>query len=334
LNEIKVTVVLPVFNGEKYLEKAIASVLEQTHKNLELIVFNDGSTDQSLVIARGYEEADDRVKVYTRENKGLVATLNEAIALADSDFIVRMDADDICYPARIELQLERMLNEDLDIVGGAVDVLENNLITRTKVYREESDEIKASILMWGRNFCHPAVLVRKSVYEKYPYEEFPGIEDFVLWIRLALDKKIKMGNLTTSVLQYRMHEEQVTQAGKDKYWHVSNQLSVMQEIVGESVAKVSEHNVQAFEALVRPKKRYMSLRDRKLALEFIDKIFQANKLSQSTMKALLAIIYLRFKRKSRPKNKRWMLAQLMVRIKFTGGEKLIETGYFERKNSG
>jgi len=334
LAEIKVTVVLPVFNGEMYLAKAIDSVLEQTHENLELIVFNDGSTDQSLAIARGYEKTDSRVYVYTRENKGLVATLNEAIALANSDFIVRMDADDICYPERIEMQLERMLNEDLDIVGGAVDVLENDVITRTKVYREESDEIKASILMWGRNFCHPAVLVRKSLYETYPYEDFTGIEDFALWIRLALDKKVKMGSIGTSVLQYRVHEEQVTQAGKDKQWHSSNQLRVMQKIVTESISEMSGQHVEAFESMVRPKKRYLSLGDRRLALGFIDILNQANRLSNSTMKALLAIIYLRFKRKSRPKNKRWMLNQLKSRIEFIGGEDLIETYYFERKNSG
>jgi len=330
LNEIKVTVVLPVFNGEKYLEKAIGSVLEQTHENLELIVFDDGSTDQSLVIARGYEEADDRVKVYTRANKGLVATLNEAIVLADSDFIVRMDADDICYPERIELQLKRMLNDNLDIVGGAIDFLENDLITGRQIYREEGDDIKASILTWGRNFCHPAVLVRKSVYKKYPYEEFPGIEDFLLWIRLALDPNLKLGNIEEAVIKYRVHEEQVTQTGKDKYWHLENQLEIMRLVVCSTVPEISESNLNAFEGLIRAKSRYMSLGNRELALEYIDKLFQSGKLSLHATRFFLVIIYLRFKRKNRPKNKRWMAKELLSRLKFIGAEELVETYDFNR----
>lgn len=334
MENIKVSVILPVFNGDKYLAEAIESVLGQTHKNFELIIFDDGSTDGSLDLARSYQEKDVRVFVHTRKNKGLVATLNEAILLSRSDYIVRMDADDICYPDRIERQLQWMIDGDFDLVGGSVDVLEGSSIIRTKVYREESDEIKASILIWGRNFCHPAVLARKSLYEKHPYEDFPGIEDFVLWIRLALDKKIKVGNLAASVLKYRMHEEQVTQSGKDKQWHSSNQLKVMQIVIRESNADISEQDVKAFESLVRPKKRYMSLRDRTLAIGLMDKLFQSNKLSQNTMKVLLVIVYLRLKRKSRPKNKRWLLNQLMVRIKFMGGENLVKDEYFERKNSG
>jgi len=323
-------VVLPVFNGEKYLEKAIASVLEQTHKNLELIVFDDGSTDQSLAISRSYEKTDDRVKVYTRENKGLVATLNEAIALADSDFIVRMDADDICYPERIELQLKRMLNNNLDIVGGAIDFLENDLITGKLTYREESDDIKASILTWGRDFCHPAVLVRKSVYKKYPYEEFPGIEDFLLWIRLALDPNLKLGNIEETVIKYRVHEQQVTQTGKDKNWHLDNQLKIMRVAVCGTIREISEDNLNAFEGLIRAKNRYMPLRQRELALGYIDKLFQSEKMPLPVMKFLLVIIYLRLKRKNRPKNKRWMAKELLSRLKFVGAEELMEAYDFKR----
>lgn len=328
--EIKVTVVLPVFNGEKYLAKAIESVLEQTHKNLELIVFDDGSTDQSLAIARGYEKADSRVYVYTRENKGLVATLNESIELATSDFIVRMDADDICYPARIELQLERMLNEGLDIVGGAIDFLENDLITGRLIYREGSDDIKASILTWGRNFCHPAVLVKKSVYVKYPYEELPGIEDFALWIRLALDENLKLGNVEEAVIKYRVHEEQVTQTGKDKNWHLDNQLKIMRLVVCGTIPGIPEDNLNAFEGLIRPKNRYMPLRQRELALGYIDKLFQSGKVSVPVMRFLLVIIYLRFKRKSRPKNKSWMAKELLSRLNFLGAEGLLDTYDFKQ----
>lgn len=332
MNEIQVSVVLPVFNGEKYLAEAIESVLNQTHQNLELIIFDDGSVDGSLDIARSYQVRGARVIVHTRKNKGLVATLNEAIALSKSDFIVRMDADDICYPNRIELQLKEMLNKGLDLVGGAIDFLECGTITGTMQYREESDDIKASILTWGRNFCHPAVLVRKSLYKKYPYEDLPGIEDFALWIRLALDKNIKMGNISASVIQYRVHDEQVTQVGKDKQWHLDNQLRIMQLAVCDSIVEITKENVRAFESLIRPRKRYMSLDDRKLALEYIDKLFRSETVSRTAIQLLLAKVYVRLKRKNRPKNKRWVLEQLMVRLKFLGGEHHLNADQMSQKN--
>jgi len=115
VNEIKVSVVLPVFNGEKYLAEAIESVLNQTHKNFELIIFDDGSTDDGLAIARSYQKSDSRIIVYTRENKGLVATLNEAISLVQSNFIVRMDADDIMPPNKL-FDLMNALNFRKDVV--------------------------------------------------------------------------------------------------------------------------------------------------------------------------------------------------------------------------
>lgn len=332
MNEIKVSVVLPVFNGEKYLAEAIESVLNQTHKNFELIIFDDGSTDDGLAIARSYQKSDSRIIVYTRENKGLVATLNEAISLVQSNFIVRMDADDICYPNRIELQLKEMINNDLDLIGGSIDLIENDVITGTLHYLEDSDDIRASILTWGRNFCHPAILAKKSLFEKHPYEDFPGIEDFALWIKLVFDTEIKMGNIAAPVLCYRLHEEQVTQIGKDKQWHLDNQLKIMQKIVCGSVQGITEENVQAFESLIRPKKRFIGRENRLLALEYIDKLFRSETVSRTAIQLLLAKVYLRLKRKNRPKNKRWILAQLMIRLKFLGGEHHLNTDQIKQKN--
>ena len=103
-----VSVVLPVYNAEEYISEALKSILNQTYDNLEVVVVNDGSTDHSLHVIRSL--ADKRVKIISRENRGLVASLNEGIDAASGDYIARMDADDISHPERISKQI-RLLEE-------------------------------------------------------------------------------------------------------------------------------------------------------------------------------------------------------------------------------
>lgn len=92
-----VSVVLPVFNAEKYISEAVASILAQSFTNFELIVINDGSTDNTLNILKSYQ-VDSRVILISRENRGLVESLNEGIDLASGEWVARMDADDIALP--------------------------------------------------------------------------------------------------------------------------------------------------------------------------------------------------------------------------------------------
>ena len=108
---------MPVYNGELYLAQAIDSILNQTYKNFEFIILNDGSNDNSLNIINDYQKEDDRIVLISRENKGLVYSLNEGIEKSKGKYIARMDADDICLPMRFEKQIELMENENLDICG-------------------------------------------------------------------------------------------------------------------------------------------------------------------------------------------------------------------------
>src|SRR5690348_4391733 len=101
-NAPKVSVLLPVFNAERYLRAAVDSVLSQTFDDFELLAFDDGSTDQSLSILREIEANDRRIKVISRENRGYLVVLNELVELARGSYLARMDADDICRPTRFE----------------------------------------------------------------------------------------------------------------------------------------------------------------------------------------------------------------------------------------
>ena len=106
--EPKISVIMSVFNGSKFLADAIQSILNQTFKEFELIIIDDGSTDNSLNIIRSFESGDSRIKVISKLNEGLAKSLNAAISASQGDFIARMDADDISYKNRLEKQYEYM----------------------------------------------------------------------------------------------------------------------------------------------------------------------------------------------------------------------------------
>lgn len=110
---ILISVILPVYNAELYLKEAIESILKQTYKSFELIILNDGSSDNSLNIINSFK--DDRIILIDRENNGLVYTLNEGINMAKSKYIARMDADDISLSDRFEKQIKHMEENSLDI---------------------------------------------------------------------------------------------------------------------------------------------------------------------------------------------------------------------------
>ena len=117
-----ISVVLPVFNGDKYLSEAIESILNQTYINFEFIIINDGSTDGSLTIIENYRVKDNRIVVISRENKGLIASLNEGIRIANGGYIARMDQDDLSLPTRLEEQVKFMDSNQLDICGTYVQL--------------------------------------------------------------------------------------------------------------------------------------------------------------------------------------------------------------------
>ncbi|MCP8319033.1 MAG: glycosyltransferase, partial [Candidatus Methylarchaceae archaeon HK01B] len=132
----KITILMSVYNGEKYLREAIDSILNQTFKDFEFLIINDGSTDRTVEILRSYH--DSRIKIITNEkNMGLTKSLNKGLKIARSEYVARMDADDISYPRRLEVQYEYMKkNPDVGIVGSWNDVIDDK--GNTIDYRKHS----------------------------------------------------------------------------------------------------------------------------------------------------------------------------------------------------
>ena len=197
-----VSIGIPFYNCEKYLEFAIKSVINQSYTNWELILLNDGSTDNSLNIVRQF--TDKRIRIVSdNENKGLVYRLNELTRLAVGNYYARMDADDIMHYKRIETQLEFMINNpDVDVVGSnyySIDI-SNNVIGITNV--NPSPDSVNSVLKYGC-FAHPSVMGKTEWFRNNKYDEKHNtmMEDYELWLRTVTFSNFK--NLKEPLLYYR-----------------------------------------------------------------------------------------------------------------------------------
>ncbi|GIV38766.1 MAG: hypothetical protein KatS3mg033_0566 [Thermonema sp.] len=205
-----VSVVMPVYNAEKFLAEAIESILNQTFTDFEFLIFNDGSTDNSLKIIQQYQRKDSRIKlVYSGENKGYVFHLNEGIRLAKGKYIARMDADDIALPERLEKQVEFLeKNEDYVLCGSRIKCFgKSEHVVDLPI---ENNEIHLKML-YINPLAHPSVMIRKSVLidkKLFYYDGVMPAEDYDLWVRLAQFGKFY--NFRECLLLYRIHNKNIS----------------------------------------------------------------------------------------------------------------------------
>ena len=224
----EISVVLPVYNGGDYLSESIQSILEQSYTDFELLILDDGSTDNSLQLMRGFEQKDSRIRIYSRENRGLVPTLNELIQMARGTWIARMDADDVADSARLQRQLDWLRQTGTDVCGSWVQRFGSGDQRLVRLY--QSDQAIKTELLFYSPFAHPSVMFRASLAKMLPYDEtWIKAEDYDLWVRAAA-AGWKMSNIPEALLLYRVHEGQISvqdaefqqQQGhkiRRRYWH-------------------------------------------------------------------------------------------------------------------
>ncbi|PHS55456.1 MAG: glycosyl transferase [Alteromonas sp.] len=205
-----ISIVIPVYNAERFIEKAIESICNQSYKNIEIIVIDDGSIDESLQIIKSIR--DDRIKIISRENRGLIASLNEGINLSRGSYIARMDADDISSPIRIEQQVKYFEHHiDCGVLFTGLEYIdENGNIIRKKV-SDKTREIEPVEFLFGCPLCHPTAMfnMNKLTKDDLIYDpKFDKVEDFELWTRLSKTTGISL--LNEVLFQYRIHSESIT----------------------------------------------------------------------------------------------------------------------------
>lgn len=220
-----ISVLLPVYNGEPFLRAAIESILTQTVRDIEVLIVDDGSTDESLQTIKALARDDDRIRFRSRSNLGLVATLNELIQWAESPFIARMDADDIALPERFERQLDRFARDpELLALGSDTWCIDSKgrrlMVVRMPHSHHEIDECAMQVAT-GTGMCHPSMMFRSTAFKLAgPYsDEFWPAEDADLILRIV--EKGRVANLDEALLLYRVHGNSIShrQAARQRDAH-------------------------------------------------------------------------------------------------------------------
>lgn len=203
----RASVIMPVYNNANYVQGAIHSILTQTYTDFELIVIDDGSTDGSAFLISQIEDPRVR-KVFHQQNCGLVATLNEGLRMANGEYILRMDSDDLSTPDRLGIQITFMDEHPFVDLSGTAFTYE--IGGRPHVNPTSHEEIK-TWLLFHCCICHPTVIMRNSMVNRLGVQydsDYPHAEDYELWARLA--PQIHMANLPINLLYYRQHTGQVS----------------------------------------------------------------------------------------------------------------------------
>jgi len=288
VSEAFISVLMPVYNEQRFISAALDSVLNQTYQNFEVVIIDDGSTDETQKILNQYQNRDSRIKVYSQPNSGIASALNRGVDLSQGDYIARMDADDVCRPDRLQVQVDFLLKEGLQLVGGGVNRFSEKR-SKAKVYPYNNARIKASILTWGDSFAHPTILINRLLLQKYQYQElFNGVEDMDLWMRMALDPRVKMGNVPNIVLDYRRHAEQFTKK-QNKDWYIQKKTLAMRQALDSCGAHFSNQEIsQVYNTL--QKSGSLTPKTSVAMLSFMRKLFQLSCVDEETKKMLKSTI--------------------------------------------
>lgn len=204
-----VSVLMPVYNAEKYLDTAIESILNQSFKDFEFIIIDDGSSDSSWELIKSWSKKDNRIIPFrNKTNLRTTKTLNKGLKKAGGKYIVRMDADDWSYPNRIEWQYLFMeKNTDIGVSGGTIEICDEKLkIINKRGYPKTDAQVREKIFRYSP-FAHPSTIWRTSLLKKVGgyNENLPLSQDYELYFRIG--KYSKFGNLSKTLLKLRTHND-------------------------------------------------------------------------------------------------------------------------------
>lgn len=238
INSPLVSIIMPVYNGSFYLKEAILSILNQTYKNFEFIIIDDGSTDNSLEIIQEFNDKDNRIQYISRENRGLVFSLNQALGISSGKYIARMDADDISLPNRLLKQVELMEHEFLDICGCHYHIIGENNKFLDSILVPLDHQSLLLYLYHGVPFAHGSVMFRHKflIKNNIKYgENFTFAEDKALWMKMY-DLGAKFGNLNEFLFLYREYNKSLSKQRKSLILKDIN--TIRKNIIANHLSKI------------------------------------------------------------------------------------------------
>ena len=213
-NNIKnLSIIMTVYNGEKYISETIESILKQSYKDFEFIIIDDGSTDKTFSICEKYALQNNRIRLYKNmQNKWVVKTRNILLSKIPKTFkyVAIIDADDIAYPERMKKQVDYLdKHEDISFLGSDIDIIdESGKIIGERSYPHTHNDVSETIFMKSP-LAQPAVMIRKSALDALGEynSEFERCQDYELWCR-AFNQWYKIVNLDQKLTAYRVYGEQ------------------------------------------------------------------------------------------------------------------------------
>lgn len=223
-----VSIVMPVYNAEKYVEEAVLSVLRQTYADWEIIIMDDGSSDKSREILRKIAKIDKRIKcIYSKANRGIGQTMTELVKLAKGKYIARMDSDDIMLATRIETQVKFMeTNPKIGVTGSYLAEIDGN--RRLKAVRKAplNHEQIVGGLFTRQTIQNPTLMLRVSTIPKkemYFDSKLSPVDDLDFYLRLAR-AKVRFANIPEYLMYYRAHGQNSSLIDIKKSFNLSSQV--------------------------------------------------------------------------------------------------------------
>jgi glycosyltransferase involved in cell wall biosynthesis len=222
----EVTVLMPVFNAEAFLEEAIDSILQQTFSDFEFIIIDDGSTDNSVAIVESYK--DERIRFVRNEcNLGISETLNRGIGLASTQLIARMDADDLSHPERLQKQYDFMIKHpQCALLSTWANVIApDKKHIRLERYPNTYYYYNLTFECW---IYHPTIMMRKSAVENVGMYSIPYSEDYDLFWKLS--REYKIDNLNEPLVDYRLSPTSLNTVLRKNEYDIANRENVVRNI--------------------------------------------------------------------------------------------------------
>lgn len=224
MEKLKVSVVMATFNEPKQLiEKSINSILNQTHRNLELLIADDSTSDETRAVIDGFASIDKRVVVIRKsERMGFVPALNNALNEVTGNFVARMDGDDISLPDRFERQIAYMnANPLVDICGGNLNIMDENDTIRSKREYPVGERQISRYFIYRTSIAHPTAMFRRKIVDAgFRYDpSFKKAEDLNFWLTLR-NAGFKFGNLGVPLLNYRVIGDLGAKRSRAQYQYI------------------------------------------------------------------------------------------------------------------
>ncbi len=268
-----ISVLMPVYNAENYINKSIESILKQSYTKFELLIINDGSTDKTLDIILNY--TDERIRLINNPHN-FINSLNTGIKEAKGKYIARMDADDYMLPNRLQKQYEFMEeNSGIDVCGTWAETFGDN---KRKIQTQTSHEELITSMLLYNPMVHPSVMMKKSIFETespclYKHD-YPCAEDYKLWTDLAL-KGYCFANIPEVLLFYRSSQNQVTIKCKEEMYKSTEKIQ-------------EEYTLHIISTLNEKNKKYVEV------LNALHKLYDQNILNLVHLRQIIYQIYLSY----------------------------------------